>query len=104
MQWFQIKLGKQIEKDLNFNSINNHTKLSTIQNHSGRKRKLLLLLLLLYKDLNLVTAGLGRIDVKKGEKEERRLRRAEKRKWIEALRVKHSTPSRAIYALKGKED
>ena len=38
----------------------------------------------------------------KREKKERRVKRAKERKGIEALRVKHPTPSREIYAFIGE--
>ena len=44
------------------------------------------------------------INAKEREKKEREARRAKKRKGIEALRVKHPTPSRATDALIGDEE
>ena len=50
------------------------------------------------------TAGSARINAKKREMKERRVRRARKRKGIEAQGVKPSTPSQATDALIGDEE
>ena len=47
-----------------------------------------------YRDLNPAIAGSARINNKGREK---------KKKWIEAQRVKHPTPSRVIDAIIGEE-
>ena len=47
---------------------------------------------------------MARINTKEREKKERQVRREKKRKGIEAQTVKHSTPSRATYALIGDEE
>ena len=48
--------------------------------------------------------GSARINAKEREKKERRVRRANKRKGIDAERVKPSTSSREIYALLGGKE
>ena len=47
---------------------------------------------------------MGHIDAEERDKKERKVRRGKKRKGIEALRVKHPTPSRATHALIGDEE
>ena len=59
---------------------------------------------LLCYNLNPDAAGSARINVKGREKKERQLRRAKKRKGIEAQRAKPSTPSQAIDAHMGDEE
>ena len=54
--------------------------------------------------LNSATAGSAHINAKERDKNERKVRRVKKRKWIEAQRVKHPTSSRATDALIGDEE
>ena len=56
---------------------------------------------LLYKYLNPATVGSARTNAKEREKKEGKVRKVKKRKGIEAMRVKHPTPSQAIDALIG---
>ena len=57
----------------------------------------------LFKYLNPTTGGSERINVKERKKKERQMRKAKKRKGIEAPRVKNPTQYRAINALIGDE-
>ena len=50
------------------------------------------------------TAKLTRINVKERDKKGRQVRRAKKKKWVEAQRVKPLTTSRGIDALIGNEE
>ena len=63
-----------------------------------------LFIYLLYYNLNLDSAGSARINVKEREKKGREVRRAKKRKRIEAQGAKLSTPSQANDALMGEEE
>ena len=59
---------------------------------------------LLNEDQNPATEGSARINPKERVKKERQVRRAKKRKGIEAQKVEFPTPFRAIDALLGNEE